>query len=276
MAKRLLMLCLDGVRSDCIMHGNCKNIKQLMRDKNSEYTLYCKTIKRTISTPSWYSILCGIENENVKTNKDILKSDSIRFLINNIFLNRIREYSRVLISSWQEFYFAINDATTKSIVEFYNDKDVYGNDSDVIKRTCELIEEKDDKVIVSYFMNVDKTGHDYGFNFQSEKYVKALEVFDEGLGEIMDSIKESNDDWMIILTSNHGGSYYKDLDENQKLELEETECNKSEGINGLDYSVYRNTLYVNNCSKNKNKELIGMRSIDIINKINSFFSNYYN
>ena len=272
MAKRLLMLCLDGVRSDCVMYGNCKNIKQLMRDKNSEYTLYCETIKRTMSTPSWYSILCGIENENVKTNKDILKSYTIRFLINNIFLNRIREYSRVLISSWQDFYFAINDATTKSIVEFYNDKDVYGNDDDVIKRTCELIEEKDDKVIVSYFMNVDETGHDYGFNFQSEQYVKALEKFDEGLGEIMDSIKESNDNWMIILTSDHGGTYYKDLDENQKLEFSETECNSAEGVHGLDYSVYRNTLYINNCSKNKNKELIGMRSIDIINKMNSFFS----
>ncbi len=276
MAKRLLMLCLDGVRSDCVMYGNCKNIKRLMMDKNSEYTLYCETIKRTISTPSWYSILCGIENENIKTNKDILKSDSIRFLINNIFLNRIRDYSRVLISSWQEFYFAINDATTKSIVEFYNDKDVYGNDDDVIKRTCELIEDKDDKVILSYFMNVDETGHDYGFNFQSEQYIKALEKFDEGLGEIMDSIKESNDNWMIILTSDHGGTYYKDLDENQKLEFADTKCDSAEGVHGLDYSVYRNTLYVNNCSKNKNKELIGMRSIDIINKINIFFSNYCN
>ena len=273
MTKRLLMLCLDGVRSDCVMYGNCKNIKQLMCDKKSEYTLYCETIKRTISTPSWYSILCGIENENIQSNNDILKSDSIQFLMKNIFLNRIQHNSRALISSWKEFNLALNHATEKSIVEFYNDKDVCENDNDVINRTCELIKENDDKIIVSYFMNVDETGHKYGFNFQSENYVKSLENFDKELGKIMDTIKESNDNWMIILTSDHGGTYYKDLDENQKLEFAKTECVKAEGVHGLDYSVYRNTLYINNSSeRKKNKELIGMRSIDIIEKIKIFFT----
>lgn len=272
MAKRLLMLCLDGVRSDCVMYGNCKNIKQLMADTNSQYTLYCETIKRTISTPSWYSILCGIENENIQTNNDILKSDSIQFLNKNIFLNRIQECSHVLISSWQDFYFAMNNATKNSIVEFYNNKDIYENDNDVIKRTCELIKEKDGKIILSYFMNVDETGHDYGFNFQSVNYIKALETFDKGLGKIMDSIKESNDNWMIILTSDHGGTYYKDLDENQKVEFAKTGCDKAKGVHGLDYSVYRNTLYINNCDEyKKNKELIGMKSTDIIKKIKIFF-----
>lgn len=63
--------------------------------------------------------------------------------------------------------------------------------------------------VFSYFVGVDENGHMYGG--ASEQYKKAIENFDRNLGEILEEVANSDEEWTIILVTDHGHQPQKGL-----------------------------------------------------------------
>ncbi len=64
-------------------------------------------------------------------------------------------------------------------------------------------------VIMTHYDKVDHAGHRYGWD--SQEYQHALIVVDSQIGELLDaielSVQERTEEWLIIITSDHGGRY---------------------------------------------------------------------
>jgi len=68
--------------------------------------------------------------------------------------------------------------------------------------------------------DVDHAGHAHGFSPRSAKYLKAIEKSDRQFGKMLSALKSRNtydqENWLIIVTSDHGGSgkgHGKNIDE---------------------------------------------------------------
>lgn len=60
----------------------------------------------------------------------------------------------------------------------------------------------DPNFVFSYFVGVDENGHLYGG--ASDQYRIALENFDENLGAILTAIDNSDEEWTILMVTDHG------------------------------------------------------------------------
>jgi len=93
-------------------------------------------------------------------------------------------------------------------VEYYNP----AFDSGLFFRTMEILqtcnEDNDYDLICVDFTGIDKAGHSYGFD-DNEHYRSALQIVDSYTVDLLDSIKHrktfDKEDWLIILTTDHGG-----------------------------------------------------------------------
>jgi len=57
--QRLLFLCLDGVRPDCLAWAECPTLKNLMM--KSHFSIHSRTKGRCLSAPSWATIFSGTD-----------------------------------------------------------------------------------------------------------------------------------------------------------------------------------------------------------------------
>ncbi|UXA20450.1 alkaline phosphatase family protein [Mycobacterium sp. SMC-4] len=166
----------------------------------------------TISNPSWTSVLTGVWGERTG-------------VINNVFTPwTYNKWPRVFtliesqnpavqttsIANWNVIS-AIADAGTVGADLVININQVPGDtnwlltDDAVGQATAAAILGADPDVpnfVFSYFVGVDENGHLYGG--ASEQYRLALENFDRNLGDILDAIATSGQDWTILMVTDHG------------------------------------------------------------------------
>ncbi len=56
--------------------------------------------------------------------------------------------------------------------------------------------------LFSYYVGVDENGHAYGGG--SDEYRDSLRNMDDNLGDIMQAIEESGEEWTVIVVTDHG------------------------------------------------------------------------
>jgi hypothetical protein len=70
----------------------------------------------------------------------------------------------------------------------------------------------DPDAIVLMLSDLDTMGHAYGFSTEVDEYVSAMELIDEQLGQVLTAIRSrptyEDEDWMIILSTDHAGTGY--------------------------------------------------------------------
>jgi len=58
--------------------------------------------------------------------------------------------------------------------------------------------------------NVDHIGHSTGFSLDNPEYIEAIELQDKNVGRILSGLKHrknfKNENWLILLSTDHGGS----------------------------------------------------------------------
>jgi hypothetical protein len=68
---------------------------------------------------------------------------------------------------------------------------------------------KDPDVLFVYFRDVDEKGHDHGFDVTVSEYMNQIELTDQYIGRILDSLEArptyENEEWLITLSTDHGG-----------------------------------------------------------------------
>ena len=211
---KLLLIGIDGLRPDCLLHSNSVNIKTLL--KKSVYTFDSKISTQTISAPSWSCILSG-KKENITkvfSNNDVEKDDFV-WKSNNIFkkLNKKNIKNTSVVSDWNGMKNIVQDCNNPI---FIKKKSINLSDKLSINETIERYNNtKDNEFIFLYIGSIDTIGHKTGFSIDSNDYINQIEYIDKLLGDLIKKYKN----WNIIITTDHGGYNYHDLDTKTKTKF---------------------------------------------------------
>lgn len=222
--KKAIILGFDGCRADILREIDKENsgINALLEEGASLDLLYCggvnypaKNTQDTSTAPGWCSILTG-EWADVHgvTGNDITKTMETQTLLTSITESKLAD-SAVFITKWAG-HFSRDNATYLEEKQYCEDNKLpvtfqkCDNDKASHAYTLEEIKKEDcsDFIFVIY-EPTDATGHNFGFTFNNPKYKNAFRQEDAMALESINAIKArptyETEDWLIIITSDHGG-----------------------------------------------------------------------
>ncbi len=222
--KKAIIIGYDGCRADILKEMQSENsaISTLLKDGASINLAYCggvnypaKNTQDTSTAPGWCSILTGVwaEQHGITAN-DITKSLDHKTLLTTLVEENVID-SSTFITRWKG-HFDRNNATYLQEKDYCEE-----NNLNVSFNRC-----KDDEASHEYTLNevskkdcadfifviyepTDSTGHNYGFTFNNPRYKEAFNTADNYGYETLKTIKSretyETEDWLIIITSDHGG-----------------------------------------------------------------------
>lgn len=222
--KKAIVIGYDGCRADILTEMQSENsaIGAMLQDGASINLSYCGGVnypevntQDTSTAPGWCSILTGQwADVHGITGNDITKSLDCKTLMTTLTEDKTID-SASFITKWAG-HFSRDNATyllEKQYCEENNlnvDFNKCKNDKASRDATLEEINKKDcsDFIFVIY-EPTDSTGHNYGFSFNNPRYKDAFTTADSYGFETLEAIKAretyDSEDWLIIITSDHGG-----------------------------------------------------------------------
>lgn len=222
--KKAIIIGYDGCRADVLteMVDGKSAVDTLLDDGASINLAYCggvnypaENTQDTSTAPGWCSILTGVwADKHGITANGITKSLEYKTLLTTLVEDKTID-SSTFITRWKG-HFDKKNAT-------YNDEKAYCEENklnvafnrlenDAVSHEFTLNEVKKadcaDFVFVIY-EPTDSTGHDLGFTINNPKYKEAFKTADQYGFETIETIKSretyDTEDWLIIITSDHGG-----------------------------------------------------------------------
>ena len=199
----VLMVGIDGCRPDALLVADTPNIDKLWH--NGAYSFHVKSDTISYSGPCWTSILTGVwhQKHNVISNNyskpNIEQYPHIFSLLKKSNKNR----ECISVVRWAP----INKIMLpESGLKFNYKKDQrVSNESISILRVMLNID-----IMFIHLGEVDSIGHKSGFSVKkNSNYIKQIQKTDILIGEILSALelrqKARNENWVIILTTDHGG-----------------------------------------------------------------------
>ncbi len=222
--KKAIIIGYDGCRADILNVRQNENsaISAMLDDGASINLAYCggvnypaKNTQDTSTAPGWCSILTG-EWATVHgiTGNSITKSLETKTLLTSLTEKNIIDRA-TFITSW-DGHFTVKKSTyglEKNYCEENGLNVAYNkckNDKASLKATINELEKTDcaDFTFVIY-EPTDHTGHGRGFSYNNPQYKKAFKTADSYGYETLKTIKNratyASEDWLIIITADHGG-----------------------------------------------------------------------
>lgn len=222
--KKAIIIGYDGCRADVLkeMRDEKSAISTLLHDGASLNFSYCggvnypaKNTQDTSTAPGWCSILTGVwADEHGITANDITKSMEYKTLLTSLVEDGTIDSSS-FITKWKG-HFDRDNATYLEEKAYCEDNNLNvsfnrcKNDEASHEYTLNEVNKKDcaDFIFVIY-EPTDSTGHDYGFTINNPRYKEAFQTADQYGADTISAIRAretyETEDWLIIITSDHGG-----------------------------------------------------------------------
>lgn len=214
--KKVLIMGYDGFRRDGLnqlQEESQSGIIQVMKD-GGLYLSYAggetNNPQDTSTAPGWSSILTGEWSDitKVEDNEDVKTTDAETLLTTAARMG----YSARFVASWSPhfdttYYDDILQAQKEQLdVQYLQEEDDAGTRSTILSM---LQEQNDADVMFFTLEESDHAGHSYGYGNDEPAYVEAIHTVDTWGAEIVNAIKQrstyENEDWLILITSDHGG-----------------------------------------------------------------------
>lgn len=224
-AKRhcVLVIGIDGCRPDCLTPEFAPYIYKLMHDPSSwkqtssdpsmqattAYSLESQVGDICWSGPGWTSACTGTWRDKHGVSGNTFVNQQFASYP-NIF-QRIRTAHPEMVTAcsinWKPLAENILLPATFSFT--HEDKD-----SEVVESACKLLREQArmDCLFV-HLDDVDLAGHSYDYGPQIKEYVASVQEMDQRVARIIHTLQEQRpfypeEDWLILLTTDHGGIDY--------------------------------------------------------------------
>jgi hypothetical protein len=203
--KKVLLIGIDGCRPDALEKADTPNLDQLRAE--GVYHGNTQVTDTTWSGSGWSCILHGVWRDkhgvanNAFTGKDYSTWPDLFTRIEQVdpALQTVR------LTSWSLMYSEMTTGADTSLK--------LGSDVEMTDKAIEFLNSRDDDpdAMFVYFLDVDKTGHADGFHPTVPEYIQNIEDVDDQVGSILAALKNRPDyeseDWLIVVTSDHGGNY---------------------------------------------------------------------
>lgn len=222
--KKAILIGFDGCRADVLTQAQHENsaVNALLQDGASINLLYCGGVnypeintQDTSTAPGWCSILTGVwADKHGITGNDITKSMDTKTLMTTLTEEKVID-SASFITKWAG-HFSRKNATYLLEKEYCEENNLgvsfnkCKNNEASHQFVLEEVKKEDcaDFVFVIY-EHTDSTGHGKGFTINNPKYQQAFKDSDACAFETLEAIKAretfETEDWLIIITSDHGG-----------------------------------------------------------------------
>jgi len=259
--KKLLFVGLDGTRIDCLLSSSTY-LQKLFQHNNAKYSTHCKINSRTISGPSWSTILSG-KNEsyhNIHDNKTVENNCFIRNY--NTFLSLLENQYNIhtYVGSWVGIHNIIK--SEKSTNKFINTtNNPFENDNIVCNEAIDALSNKELDILFLYFMNIDASGHENGFGLHCKEYNSSIQKTDILIQKIMTTLekrknKYKEEDWLVVFTTDHGGTDWNCMSKEEKSNYIDEYKHYKKGVHGLNIPSHTNTWLLCMNEKFENKEIL--------------------
>ncbi len=218
--KKSLVIAIDGLRGDGIPGCKTPHLDRLMRvgglgkGYHCASTFVAHTIKDAApsSGSNHTSIMTGVtaKKHGVSNNGNVMKGNHKRW---PHYMKRLEkengEVRTAYLVNWKR------DLQIPSGADF-----IYQNkDAQIVSRCVAILKGtyggdqwkrgSDVDAVFLFLDDLDHAGHGDGFDPKVDRYAAALQKIDGQLGEVFDAIRSrknfKQEDWQIVLTSDHGG-----------------------------------------------------------------------
>ncbi len=221
--KKVIIIGYDGCRADVLAEKQDNGaVSYLLKNGASINLTYCggvnypaKNTQDTSTAPGWCSILTG-EWADVHgiTGNGITKSLDTKMLMTTLVEEDIID-NAAFITKWKG-HFERNNSTYIDEKKYCEEKSLdidfqlCKNDEKTHEATMAEVKSKDcADFVFAIYENTDSEGHSYGFTYNNPDYKKAFQQEDAYAYEVVKAIEAretyESEDWLIIVTSDHGG-----------------------------------------------------------------------
>lgn len=207
--RKVLFISVDGLVGQELKKSVPANMAELI--KTSKYTFNALADENTGDASAWMTMMSGVTYSNHQINDDsyIPKPDEDDPHKNVAgypsMLYRISTVAPSMKTTVVSRSITLNDKLLVSANETYNG----ATDEDVKTKVLNLFNTKNTDFMIVQFTSLLDAGKKGGFTVSNSDYANALKKVDGYIGEITKGLAArknyQNEDWLIILTSNHGG-----------------------------------------------------------------------
>lgn len=209
LVKQVIIIGVDGLSPDGIIHAHTPNIDSLMAQGSS--TFECKAQMPTVSSPNWASVINGASPSahGIWSNSWKLKQikDSIYCygkkgqMFPTIFrvLREQKHHAQIVIfSAWWSFVRLVEPRVCN-----VKERTLFTNLT--AQRAVTAIRFRQPDLLFLHFDEVDEAGHKYGHG--TPQYYEAVSSVDKAIGKIVKSVKSAGieNSTVIMLIADHGG-----------------------------------------------------------------------
>ena len=221
--KKVLVIGIDGCRVDALSEAHSPTLWNLARTGRFAPHAYAggdlgkATQQPTVSGPGWSTILTGgwTDRHNVKDNA--FKNTNLAPDKYPHFVVRLREAKPELkaasVVSWTAIDTFIVGPSRKSFAYTFAgdyEGDMHRpSDATVQEKLQARLTGNDDDVLFVHYGQCDGAGHKLGFGPKFPEYLVSLANIDKYVAEDLAAIRArktaANEDWLILVTTDHGG-----------------------------------------------------------------------
>lgn len=200
--KKVLVVGIDGCQYEKISDVDTPNMDAFNMTKALAGGITGTSSEQaTSSGPGWMSILTGVwvNKHGVPNNS----SGTYKSQAKSVY-QYIKEANPALtissIATWSPIHEFLQDQ-----MSFVDHRYDGGDDDDALNRAIYEVNTNSPDLLFVHFDNIDHVGHASGF---STSYNNSIKDMDNRLGQLMNAVnqhaQQNNEDWLIILVTDHG------------------------------------------------------------------------
>ena len=205
MKPRVLLVGIDGCRPDGMRAAETPNLDSLLR--SAGFSFEAQTNPLTKSGPSWASMLTGVWSDKHGVTGNSMEGS--RFDRYPHLFTRLKQVFPEARTATFVHWAPINDSIVTD-ADFSNEFDTSVAVAEAAEKLMSL--EAPD-VTFLHFDDVDHAGHFYGYG-PNPDYLAAISGVDALIGRVLGVIMKrsvySEEDWLIIVGTDHGGDDVKE------------------------------------------------------------------
>ena len=211
--RKVLTIALDGLRPDALMAANAPNIDSLLDGSffgtpgpSGIFADYAQSEHLTFSGPGWGAYMTGlhVDRHGADTNgfENVVPGTTDWFTPLEAFNPGLNTH-RVI--TWVIAHTSIPSGADVADVYEYDQN----GDELMTNRVVDLMQTSATDAVMMFYSDTDTAGHTFGFDPAAPGYLAEIESTDAQIGQVLSAMAArptfSNEDWLVLLTSDHGG-----------------------------------------------------------------------
>ena len=215
-SKHVLIIGLDGVRTDCLKQAHTPSIDGLVAQGAVSWDAFAggafaasdPTHQATSSGPGWTSILTGVWVDQHGVSDNGFGGND---LVNHPHLfAHVRAAQPAAYLSSIVHWDPINDQLLAPFPGLADFTQELNSDKSVSTAAASHLGSADPDVLFLHFDDCDGVGHGSGFNPTNPAYIDVIEQTDEYIGDVLAAVEArpgyASEEWLVLVTTDHGGN----------------------------------------------------------------------